>query len=132
MSSLTVMTSGVIIPRRDQLIICNLEKGDLKTAGGLILFDDNMSDRGIRPRWAQVYAVGTEVPKFFDHIAAGQYILLKHGHWTHIFDHREPSGRVIGLQIVTRKSIEEGVLGVQNEMPDIMVNSGYKDLLRTE
>ena len=46
--------------------------------GGLILLDDDMTSQGIRPRWAQVYAVGPDITD----VKVGQYIMVAHGRWT--------------------------------------------------
>ena len=35
-------------------------------------------ERGIRPRWARVYAVGPEQKD----VSEGEWILLEHGRWT--------------------------------------------------
>lgn len=115
---------GDFRPKKGSIVICNLEKGDLRSAGGLIIQDDNMKDRGIRPRWAQVYRVGPEV---HDDIQEGDWILLTHGHWTHIFEHQEPSGRVIGLQVVERDKVIAGALGIQKEIPGHLKVNGYVD-----
>jgi hypothetical protein len=40
--------------------------------------DDDGKERGIRERWAQVYAVGPDV----DDISVGQWVLIKHGRWS--------------------------------------------------
>jgi hypothetical protein len=46
--------------------------------GGLILLDDDMKSQGIRPRWAEVYAVGPDVTD----VKVGQYIMIAHGRWS--------------------------------------------------
>ena len=45
---------GNIIPLRNNILVRNLEKGEQKTKGGIILRDDDAQAHGIRPRWAQV------------------------------------------------------------------------------
>lgn len=56
-----------------------MEKGEKRLASGLIIADDNGKDRGIRPRWAEVYKVGKNV----DYVEPGQWVLLEHGRWTY-------------------------------------------------
>ena len=48
------------------------------TNSGILLLNDDMKSAGIRPRWAQVYAVGPEQTD----IEVGQYVLISHGRWT--------------------------------------------------
>ena len=63
---------GDIKPLRNNLIVRNIEKGERKTKGGIILRDDDGKDHGIRPRWAQVYRVGSEITD------------VKEGQWVYI------------------------------------------------
>ena len=52
---------GDIKPLRNNLIVRNIEKGERKTKGGIILRNDDGQEHGIRPRWAQVYRVGSAI-----------------------------------------------------------------------
>ena len=65
---------------RDKILICNLEKGERKTAGGIFLVDDDKKAEGIRPRWAQIYDVGPDVKD--PELQPGRWILVEHGRWT--------------------------------------------------
>lgn len=65
---------------RDKILIHNLEKGERKTSGGIVLVDDDKKAGGVRPRWAQIYDVGPEVKD--PEIIAGRWILVEHGRWT--------------------------------------------------
>ena len=62
----------------DRVIVSDMESGDIITEQGILIPDDNMKERGIRPRWAKVYAVG---PEQHD-VIVGQWILVEHGRWT--------------------------------------------------
>jgi len=48
------------------------------TRGGILLPGDDATSTGIRPRWAEVYAVG---PNQID-VKVGEYVLVAHGRWT--------------------------------------------------
>jgi co-chaperonin GroES (HSP10) len=48
-------------PLRDQVFVADLESGVMLTKSGIIIPDDNRTNRGIRNRWARVYAVGPDV-----------------------------------------------------------------------
>lgn len=63
---------------RGKVLVHNIEQGEKRTKGGIILLDDDGKERGIRERWAQVYAVGPDV----DDISVGQWVLIKHGRWS--------------------------------------------------
>ena len=69
---------GDITPIGDHILVINMERGDRITPGGIIVMDDNGKDRGIRPRWCQVWKTG---PKQTD-VVAGDWILVEHGRWT--------------------------------------------------
>tara|TARA_R110001606_G_scaffold2418_2_gene10566 strand:- start:519 stop:851 length:333 start_codon:yes stop_codon:yes gene_type:complete len=67
-------------PLANKIILINLDSG-LRKSNGVILLDDDTADagsRGIRPRWAEVYAVG---PEQLD-VAAGDWVLMDHGRWS--------------------------------------------------
>ena len=48
------------------------------TASGIILPNDDMEQRGIRPRWCRIVAKG---PKQED-VEVGEWIYVDHGRWT--------------------------------------------------
>ena len=62
---------------RNNIIVRNIDKGEQITKGGIIIADDDGKDRGIKPRWAQVYRVGKNI----DYVKEGQWILMEHGRW---------------------------------------------------
>ena len=68
-------------PIHDKVIVTDLEHGETKTKSGIIVLDDSTvaaGERGIRPRWARVYAVGPEQQD----VKEGDWILLEHGRWS--------------------------------------------------
>ena len=70
-----------IRPLGDKILLTKIEKGERKTSAGLIIPDDSVvsaGERGIRPRWAEVYAVGPEQKD----VAVGDWVLMEHGRWT--------------------------------------------------
>lgn len=62
----------------DYVLVADMNFKERITSSGLYLLNDDGRTAGIRPRWAQVYAVG---PKQTD-VRAGQWILVSHGRWT--------------------------------------------------
>ena len=67
-----------IIPLNDGVIVCDMKFEERISQGGIIIPNDDMKNSGIRPRWAKVYAVGSEQKD----IKVGQYVLIAHGRWT--------------------------------------------------
>lgn len=69
---------NTITPLQGKVLVHNIEQGEKVTRGGLIITDDDGKERGIRERWAEIYAVGPDV----DDLEPGQWILIKHGRWS--------------------------------------------------
>jgi hypothetical protein len=67
-----------VIPLKNKVLVTNIESGDKITKSGIIIPDDDGKERGIRPRWAEVYAVGSDVKD----LKPGQWILISHGRWS--------------------------------------------------
>lgn len=69
---------GNLKPLRGKVLVYDMEYGETKTAGGLIIGNDDGKERGIHPRWATVYAVGDDVSD----VKVGDRVLIAHGRWT--------------------------------------------------
>lgn len=67
---------------KGKVLVHNIEQGEKRTKGGIIVLDDDGKERGIRERWAQVYSVGPDV----EDITVGQWVLIKHGRWSRGID----------------------------------------------
>lgn len=59
--------------------------------GGIILPQDDMKSAGIRPRWAQIYAVGPEQND--PELTVGKWICVSHGRWTRGVDIEDETGK---------------------------------------
>lgn len=66
-------------PIGNRVIVKNVDFGEQRTKNGLIVLSDDGTDRGIRPRWGQVYAKG---PSNNDEYDIDDWILIEHGRWT--------------------------------------------------
>jgi co-chaperonin GroES (HSP10) len=100
-------------PIHDKVIVTDLEHGEKKTKAGIIVLDDSTvaaGERGIRPRWARVYAVGPEQTD----VKQNQWILLEHGRWSLGQDFTETSGETIRIWLADHESI----LAVADEKPE--------------
>lgn len=67
-----------LIPLKDNVVVKDMNFDERTTSSGIVLVSDDAKNSGIRPRWAQVYAVG---PQQLD-VVVGQWILIEHGRWT--------------------------------------------------
>ena len=72
----------------DHVIVSEMTFDQRITSGGLILLNDNGTTLGIRPRWGQVYAVGSGQKD----VQVGQWICVAHGRWTRGLDIEDETG----------------------------------------
>jgi co-chaperonin GroES (HSP10) len=98
-----------IRPIRDKVLVVNIESGGKVTSGGIIIPDDDGKERGIRPRWAEVYAVGSDISD----IKPGQWILISHGRWSRGVNVDTPDGKIVLRQI----DYPDAVLLVSDKKP---------------
>jgi co-chaperonin GroES (HSP10) len=62
----------------DHVLVKDMNFDGRKLSSGIVLLGDDSRSSGIRPRWAEVYAVG---PTQTD-IKVGEWICVEHGRWT--------------------------------------------------
>lgn len=96
------MSRGITALKK-KVIVTNIESGARLTTKGIIIPDDNGKERGIRPRWCEVYAVGDDI----DDIKPGDWILVSHGRWTRGMDIQTPDGKKVTIRGV---DYPEGIL----------------------
>lgn len=77
-------------PLNDTVIVSDMVFDQRITTGGIIILNDNGKGTGIRPRWAQVYAVGPDQQD----VKVGDWILVAHGRWTRGLDIEDESGKL--------------------------------------
>ena len=75
-------------PLNDAVIVADMVFDERITTGGIIIMNDNGTGRGIRPRWAEIYAVGPDQQD----VSVGQWILVSHGRWTRGLEIEDPEG----------------------------------------
>ena len=110
-SGLTTRVKGKVTPISNRVIVSNMEFGEQKTAGGIMVTSDDGKDRGIKPRWGRVVSKG---PQNKDPYDIGDWILVEHGRWTRGFDVEQEDGELITMRTVEAESI----LGWQSETPE--------------
>ena len=75
----------------EHIIVADMQFSERITSAGIVLLNDDMRSEGIRPRWAQVYALG---PEFTDNdIEVGKWIYISHGRWTRGIDIEDETGK---------------------------------------
>jgi co-chaperonin GroES (HSP10) len=62
----------------DSVLVTEMNFQERLSSSGIIIPADDSKNSGIRPRWAQVYAIG---PEQHD-VQVGQWICVAHGRWT--------------------------------------------------
>jgi hypothetical protein len=67
-----------LTPLGATVLVSDMNFKERFTTGGIVLLADDGKASGIRPRWAQVYAVG---PDQHD-VVPGEWICVAHGRWT--------------------------------------------------
>ena len=97
-------TTGTFIPLRDGILVSNMEFGEQRTEGGIIIMSDDGKSTGIHPRWGKVIAIGKDQKD----VKIGQYVLVSHGRWSRGFKLNGETVRTID---------PEDVLGIQNDEP---------------
>ena len=101
---------GTLRPIKDKILVCNLQFGETVTPGGFILLDDDGKERGIHPRWAQVWKMGDDVD---EDIELGDWVLVKHGRWTRTIEVHDENEKIKVNMIDP-----EAILLVSNELPN--------------
>jgi len=84
------MTDKTVKALKGKVLVTNIESGGKITRGGIIIPDDDGKERGIRPRWAEIYAVGDDI----EDLKPGQWILISHGRWSRGVDVQTPRGKI--------------------------------------
>lgn len=70
---------GDLIPIGNRVIVSDMNFGEQRTRGGLIIKHDDGTTRGIYPRWGKVYAKGPDNKESYN---VSDWILIEHGRWT--------------------------------------------------
>jgi co-chaperonin GroES (HSP10) len=92
---------GTIRPLDKKVLVCDMEFGMEKSAGGILLHSDDGKSTGIHPRWAKVYAVGPNQQE----VKVGEWILLEHGRWSRGINYRTPEGNDIVIRLADNNAI---------------------------
>lgn len=89
-----------IKPVKDHVIVVDMEF-EQRIVNNIILLADNGKSQGVRPRWAQVFAVGDKQQD----VKVGQWILIDHGRWTRGVKIELPDGEIHTIRRVDHNDI---------------------------
>jgi len=78
-------------PIGKHVIVSDMAFEERISSGGIILLNDDKKSAGIRPRWAQVYALGPDFED--DEITIGKWICVSHGRWTRGIEVEDETGK---------------------------------------
>lgn len=104
---------GKLRPLGSKVLVSNMNFGEEKTKGGIILNSDDGKGSGIHPRWAQVYAVGPDQQD----VHVGQWILIEHGRWSRGTKHEKDNGEIVEIRLADTEAI---LLSSDNPPDDAM------------
>ena len=98
-----------ITPLKKRVLVSDMHFGETRSKGGIILVDDDGSEGGIHPRWAEVYAIGNKQKD----VTVGQWILVAHGRWSRALKVKKDN-----VELEVRMIDEDDILLVSDEEPD--------------
>lgn len=94
---------------KNVIMISQIE-GGLQTKGNLIIPDDEMLERGLKPRWCKVFKVGSDIKD----VQTGDWILVEHGRWS-----RGIEAIIEGADHTFRIVDPNDILGKQKNDPNV-------------
>ena len=101
--------TGKLNPIRDNILITDMEFGETKTKGGLVLLSDDGKAEGVKHRGGRVWAIGPDQKD----VKVGEWILLEHGRWTRGVTVVEDDGS----EITIRRADLKAILAVSDDRP---------------
>lgn len=107
MASINTYKINTIKALHDNILVKDMHFGERFTSNGILLPDDDKTSTGIRPRWAEVYAIGDKQTD----VKVGQYVLVSHGRWT-----RGIKIEVNGEEITLRRIDNNDILLLSDEV----------------
>ena len=106
-----------ITPLKKRVLVSHMHFGETKTAGGIILVDDDGSESGIHPRWAKVYAIGKDQ----DDVKVGEWVMVAHGRWSRALKIKK-DGQELEVRMIDENDI---LLASDDEAEQNRKKAGY-------
>jgi co-chaperonin GroES (HSP10) len=101
---------------KDHIIVADMNFDQKITHGGIIIPGSDKKLEGIHPRWAKVYAIGSDQKD----IRIGQYVCVAHGRWTRGLDIEDDHGS----HTIRRVDPKDILLVSDNPMQDETIGRG--------
>ena len=98
-----------IKPLKKRVLVSDMHFGERKSAGGIIMMDDDGSEGGIHPRWGKVYAIGDQQ----EDVKVGEWVMVSHGRWSRGFKVKKE-----GVELEVRMIDENDILLVSDDEPE--------------
>ena len=98
-----------IKPLKKRVLVSDMHFGERKSAGGIIMMDDDGSEGGIHPRWGKVYAIGDQQ----EDVKVGEWVMVSHGRWSRGFKVKKN-----GVELEVRMIDENDILLVSDDEPE--------------
>mgnify|MGYP001495819798 FL=1 len=98
-----------IKPLKKRVLVSDMHFGERKSAGGIIMMDDDGSEGGIHPRWGKVYAIGDQQ----EDVKVGEWVMVSHGRWSRGFKVKKD-----GVELEVRMIDENDILLVSDDEPE--------------
>ena len=99
-----------IKPLKKRVLVSDMHFGERKSAGGIIMMDDDGSEGGIHPRWGKVYAIGDQQ----EDVKVGEWVMVSHGRWSRGFKVKKD-----GVELEVRMIDENDILLVSDDEPEV-------------
>ena len=90
-----------IKPVQAHILVSDMNFGEQKSAGGIVLKSDDGKSEGVKPRWCKVRAVGKDQKDG----KVGDWVLVEHGRWTRGLELLEDDGTVVTIRRVDAAGI---------------------------
>jgi len=101
--------TGKLIPLKDNIFVSDMEFGEEKTKGGIIIPSQDGKSEGVKSRWGRVWAIGPQQ----EDVKVGEWILLEHGRWSRGITVVNENGD----EIVIRRADTKAILAVSDDKP---------------
>jgi len=98
-----------IKPLKKRVLVSDMHFGERKSAGGIIMMDDDGSEGGIHPRWGKVYAIGDQQ----EDVKVGEWVMVSYGRWSRGFKVKKD-----GVELEVRMIDENDILLVSDDEPE--------------
>lgn len=105
-----IPVTGTLRPIKDYVLVTEMHFDHRFTQHGILILDDDGKDRGIRPRWAKIHAVGPEQTEF----SVGQWVLVAHGRWTRGIEYLEEGAE---KPVKIRRVDVKDIMAVHEDQP---------------